>query len=112
MSTYVYLTCLDHTPPLTASEESGQHLYDLPQIRADVLHRRVLVEAYEIDYAGPEAYFRRNSVRFLHQHKTCRIGIVDEYDREHQVIDTALIDNRARQSGKRANAQQRAGARA
>ena len=31
MSTYLYLVCLDHTPPLRAASESGQHLYDLPQ---------------------------------------------------------------------------------
>ena len=36
MSTYLYLRCEDHDPPLVAREESGQHLYDLPTIRADI----------------------------------------------------------------------------
>ena len=39
MSTYLYLVCLDHTPPLMAASDSGQHLSDLPQIRADIAAR-------------------------------------------------------------------------
>jgi hypothetical protein len=32
-----------------------------------------------------ESFFRRNSVRFLAAHPTCRIGIRDEYGREHPI---------------------------
>ena len=30
MSTYIYLTCRDHTPAIQADSESGQHLTDCP----------------------------------------------------------------------------------
>lgn len=82
MSTYLYLECLDHDPPLRAEDESGQHLYDLQQIRSDIAHRDVLVEALDLDVSlGP--YFRRNSVRFLAAHRKCRVGIVDEYGKRY-----------------------------
>ena len=39
MSTDYYLVCMDHEPRLRAMSESGQHDYDLPQIRADIADR-------------------------------------------------------------------------
>lgn len=84
MSTYVYLQCLDHNPPLRADEESGQHLYDLPQLRADVRDREALVEAWEaMEFTSDLGYFRTNTLRFLRQHPKCRLGIIDEYGHEH-----------------------------
>ena len=85
MSTYLYLTCLDHNPPLTADEESGRHLYDLPQIRYDIADRKWLVERSLTDYGIELGYFRNRSVRFLGQHANCNIGITDEYGVEHEV---------------------------
>ncbi len=64
MSTYLFLLCLDHTPPLEAEGESGQHLYDLPQIRADVANREQVVSAWD-GYWGPGHHFRHNTARFL-----------------------------------------------
>lgn len=92
MSTYVYLQCLDHNPPLRARDESGQHLYDLPRIRAEVAHRSELVALIDEDRL-PEYYttgvvghyFQSNSARFLAEHAQCRIGIVDEYGEEHPI---------------------------
>ena len=81
MSTYLYLKCLDHDPPLISEGESGQHLYDLPQIRADIANRGQLVDADLPDYYRDN--FRHNTVWFLTQHPRCRIGIVDEYGHEH-----------------------------
>ena len=86
MSTYVYLVCMDHEPPLVAEDESGQHLYDLPRIRADIRDRELLVAAAERDLVSDE-YFRRNTVRFLRSHPTCRISIKDEYGVEHAVTE-------------------------
>lgn len=91
MSTYLYLQCLDHTPPLQAEDESGQHLYDLPAIRKDIARRVTLVDLYEDDASGWNArgayfrgaYFRGNTVRFLAAHPACRIGIVDEYGKSY-----------------------------
>ncbi len=81
MSTYLYLQCLDHDPPLPADEESGQHLSDLPAIRAAIAGRSVLMRAGP--GWGPTGYFAENTRRFLVAHHSCRIGIVDEYGVEH-----------------------------
>jgi hypothetical protein len=90
VSTWLYLECLEHDPPLQAGDESGQHLYDLPQIRADIADREGLVADW-LKGASPEDYFRSNSARFLTQHTRCRIGIRDEYGREHPI--TAAADS-------------------
>ena len=86
MSTYVYLECLDHDPPLPADAESGQHLYDLSQIREDISNREGVVAALALDMT-PDDYFRRNTARFLARHQGCRIGIRDEYGVVHPVIE-------------------------
>lgn len=86
MSTYLRLECLDHDPPLLADQESGQHLYDLPQIRADLADRDRLVAAMHDDL-HPQDYFRRHTAAFLTQHPQCRIGIRDEYGTQHPTED-------------------------
>lgn len=89
MSTYLHLMCLDHDPPLVAEGESGQHLTDLPQIRADIAARETLVASASTweNWTTVDQYFRRNTVRFLAQHQKCRIGIQDEYGVTHSVTD-------------------------
>lgn len=89
MSTYFYLECLDHDPPLRAEAESGQHLYDLPQIRADVRNRDALILAWEVGWQH-DHHFRRNTVTFLAAHPKCRIGIRDEYGDEHPTTGEPL----------------------
>jgi hypothetical protein len=79
MSTYVYLMCMDHDPPLEAREESAQHAFDadFAAIRDDLAHREYVVRcALKGDY--PSEYFRARTVRFLTEHATCRISICDE----------------------------------
>ena len=78
MSTYMYLQCQNHLPPLTADDESGQHYYDLPQIKQDLENREQLVELAEVDML-PTEYFRKNTVKFLVQHQDCFIEIISEY---------------------------------
>ncbi|MCA1781893.1 MAG: hypothetical protein LC679_06880, partial [Intrasporangiaceae bacterium] len=80
MSTYIFLTCLDHDPPIVADAESGQHLYDLPRIRAEIADRDTV--AAEADLPAPSAltadidtYFRARSAWFLADHPRCNIGI-------------------------------------
>lgn len=88
MSTWIYLECLDHEPPLQAEDESGQHLYDLPQIRADIRDREVLARLYGEGAVMGQAhvgFFRANTARFLAQHQKCRIGIRDERGVEHPI---------------------------
>lgn len=87
MSTWIYLRCEDHNPPLLAEDESGQHLYDLPQLRADIRDRDYMARLYEDTYGDGLGYFRRHTARFLATHKACRLGIVDEYGVEHPLTD-------------------------
>ena len=88
MSTYLYLECLDHDPPLRCEGESGQHLYDLADIRADIAARAALVEIQKLDgWIDRGHHFRNNSARFLAAHPRCRIGIRDEYDVEHPITE-------------------------
>lgn len=93
MSTWLHLVCLDHTPPLVAEDESGQHLSDLPQIRADLAAplTTLLVEVESAPSVDPwnldQTYFRRRTVAFRAQHPHCRIGIRDEYGVEHSTAE-------------------------
>jgi len=87
MSTYIYLECLDHSPPLRAGDESGQHLTDLDRIKEEVKNRDYLVKLFEdsaIDYYG--AYFTYRSAKFLSAHRDCRIGIINEYGERYDTV--------------------------
>lgn len=86
MSTYLYLVCVAHEPPLQAQEESGQHLRDLPQIRADIANREQIVAGWSVDCYIP-GYFRRHTARFLAAHPRCPLAIVDEYGRRHPTTE-------------------------
>lgn len=80
MSNYLYLRCESHNPPLRAEEESGQHLSDLPVIRADIRMRETIVAMYDhAEYFDMGDYFRNHTMRFLVKHRTCELGIESEY---------------------------------
>jgi len=89
MSTWMYLECRDHDPRVTAEDESGQHFYDLPRIRAEIEVRADLVRQWDLmeeqqlafsSFQRNFGYFPMASIRFLREHRTCRdIGIRDEY---------------------------------
>ena len=106
MSTYIYLVCLDHDPPLIAEEESGQHFYDLPRIRGEIKNREEIVRVYDDRYdlryksdwgeKSIEAYFRIRSARFLSRHPKCHIGIRDEYGRDYQLYERTPPTDEAR----------------
>ena len=85
MSTYIYLLCRDHSPAIRADGESGQHLYDLPQLRQDIANRDAIVHAMQMLYVCPHDSYRRNTATFLAAHPRCNLGIVDEYGREHPI---------------------------
>lgn len=88
MSTWFYLRCDDHDPPMLADDESGQHTYDLPQIRADIAERDYLARLYGDTYGEGLDYFRKHTARFLAAHPKCRIAIEDEYGHEHPIEAT------------------------
>ena len=88
MSTWIYLECLDHDPPIRAEGESGQHLSDLPGTRRMVANRDELIRAVAVfDGQLPDGYFERHTMRFLMAHPKCRLRIVDEYEREHPLTE-------------------------
>jgi hypothetical protein len=93
MSTYVYLECLDHDPPLRSEDEVGQHLSDLPRIRDELARRDELVAEWSKERALPFVWsWPNNAARFLAGHPRCRISIRDEYGVEHPVVEDAPED--------------------
>lgn len=88
MSTWLYLECLDHDPPLQSPDEVGQHLYDLPTIRAWLARDRdTLPDPLTLwnPTTGGADYFGAHTVAFLTDHPTCRIGIHDEYGQDYPI---------------------------
>ena len=91
MSTWMYLECHDHTPPIRAVDESGQHYYDLPRIREEITNRAEVIAWAD----GPDSYdhwrdggtglfdagryFRAHSATFLRSHPHCDVRIITEY---------------------------------
>lgn len=86
MSTTLYLECHSHTPPI-ASEEVGQHLYDLPRIRELLADRKAVSEAVRLDLVDGGSPFDRNTARFISSHPNCDLHIADEYGREHPIAE-------------------------
>ena len=95
MSTYLYLQCDSHNPPLQSPHEVGQHLRDLPRIREEINRREDLYRAYQHGYLGYESesggYFTRFLREFLIQHPHCDLQIVDEYGDTHP-LETEASD--------------------
>jgi hypothetical protein len=84
MSTYIYLECLDHDPPLRADGESGQHLCDLHETRRMIANRDEITTLMEQDMSLTwDSHFASNTAWFLYRHPKCQIGIVDEYGKRH-----------------------------
>ncbi len=81
MSTYVYLACLDHTPPLINRDESEQHASeaDIAKIRSWIERRDVLVPLQREYLLDTSDQFFRHTVHFLADHETCRIAAKTEY---------------------------------
>lgn len=83
MSTWLYLRCDAHTPPLY-SEDVGQHLYDLPNIGQYIAGRDFLASEENPVYDGtPASHFGGNAQAFLKEHPKCPLSIEDEYGHEH-----------------------------
>ena len=78
VGTHMYLECTCHNPPLQASEESGQHYYDLRDIFDDIDSRDVVISAVKRDM-WPSDTFRRNTALFLAAHPRCDIRVINEY---------------------------------
>jgi hypothetical protein len=91
MSTRMYLECHDHTPPIRADSESGQHYSDLPRIREEIANRAEVIawadgpDSYDHWRDGgtgrfdARRYFRAHSAAFLRSHPHCDVRIITEY---------------------------------
>lgn len=76
MSTYLYLECKDHDPPLTSNGEVGQHTYDLDDIRRLLLQREAIVNLMNSDAPMDwDSQFSSNAAWFLKSHPKCNIEI-------------------------------------
>lgn len=82
MSNYLYLQCTDHEPPINSDDESGQHLYEIEQIREDITNRDQLINAAQLGMTTDNRH-RNNTLRFLTRHPKCNIQIIDEYGHNH-----------------------------
>lgn len=91
VSTYLYLECQDHTPPLLSHGEVGQHLSDLPRVREEITRRDLFDSMAKADlWPDHGSHFTSNAVSFLVQHPHCRITIRDEYGVEHPVAEESV----------------------
>lgn len=106
MSTSLYLECWNHTPHIV-SNRVGQHLTDLDGIRSAIRHRDDIDEwrrcyATGIYVPGSSIDGADELPRFLKQHTTCELHIIDEYGREHPVdrppLTMTLIDETGRRT--------------
>jgi len=79
----MYLTCMDHDPPLLADDESGQHHYDLPRIWREIENREEVANRMHDNWTNIEEYFESRSAKFLAAHPRCDIGVTDEYGVRH-----------------------------
>lgn len=89
MSTYLYVWCICHNPPIRSDNESGQHLYDLPQIREDYANRQVITDGVlHRDVWPQDTYgYRSNTARFFAAHPDCVLSLRDEYGRQYPWVD-------------------------
>ena len=93
MSTYIYLECLEHDPPMSSNGEVGQHLYDLDDVRKMIAHRDLIVRIFQLDLPiSWDNHFHSNTAYFLAKHLNCRIRIVDEYGKEHPLVKGKKCD--------------------
>ena len=87
MSTYLYLRCSAHEPPLLSVDEVGQHLSDLDRVSGWIAERDTLVAGHR-DHT-PGDYFLAHAVSFLAAHPHCEVDVVDEYGRTHPIEPVA-----------------------
>lgn len=80
MSTWVYLACIDHDPPLVSDCESGQHdeRVGMALLVADRDKWLALTRNDDVEITDR---WSRNGSYFLRSHPKCRLACVDEYNR-------------------------------
>ena len=85
MSTYIYLRCLDHIEHAARSEDVGQHLWNLDQVRMDYALRPAIIAGIAAEMCFYGDHFRSNTADFFIDHPACRLDVVDEYGQAHSL---------------------------
>ena len=88
MSTYHYLECANHNPPLLSDDEVEQHrdtetlkkVRELVRDRANIVP---LLREEKINY--PDDYFLKNALKFLVSHEHCKVNLVTEYNEREEL---------------------------
>ncbi|AVO26064.1 hypothetical protein SEA_Phreeze_86 [Mycobacterium phage Phreeze] len=87
VSTFLYLQCDSHEPPIRSDGEVGQHLYDLSDIRGYIANRDLLAQIVDMDLGvNFDSHFASNAAYFLQKHRACKISIQDEYGKQYDTI--------------------------
>lgn len=93
MSTYLYLVCDEHDPPLLSADEVTQHTNkdgELDKIRGWVANRAELIRLRkEQDDSTYSDYFQTHAITFLVQHPKCHLSAVDEHGEKYEVMRAA-----------------------
>ena len=84
MSTYWYIECLNHTPPLSSADEVEQHTRGLDPIRTLIESRPVDPNWHE--HSSHLQYFETHADRLHPQHPDCRLQLVNEYGERDPII--------------------------
>jgi hypothetical protein len=90
VSTYWYLQCYDHEPPLCSYEEVEQHtqdasfaaLHELHERREEFMAREAEYTSKGMDFEPPVAldpYYVSHAWLFIRRHPMCRIRLINEY---------------------------------
>lgn len=87
MSTYLYLRCDAHDPPMY-SDNVAQHPQDeLPWLLDKIAHRNELATTEPIyTWTTGFEWWEANLIAFFKQHPKCPITIEDEYGTEYPAI--------------------------
>ncbi|MDJ0010115.1 hypothetical protein [Gordonia alkanivorans] len=88
MSTYHYLECANHNPPLLSDDEVEQHrdTETLDKVRELVRNRATIVPLLREEKIGlPDDRYLENALRFLVFHEHCKVNLVTEYDEREEL---------------------------
>lgn len=86
MSTYLYLQCLSHDPPIRSYGDVGSNLSQLPEIQEDVKNRDKIVAETDYETIHDDGWTRaKTRALFFRDHPKCTLGIIDEYNKTHPI---------------------------
>lgn len=93
MSTYFYLECLSHTPPLQCDTEVSQHDDRYVEAAIRLAQGEPATSFTEDDFLG--SWTREGALRFLREHEHCAIDIVSEYGDRRPIPGRGIHRDRA-----------------